>query len=291
MRRVKLVSIVPNTTKTGWLELTERLLEALKKRGVRVAMPPEVVAKHGLGGAPLDADAALADGEMVFSLGGDGTMLSTIRRVGNYGVPVLGTNLGGFGFLAEFTAASLLESLDRVLEGDYAVSERMMLEVSVERGGRTVATHAALNDVVIDAGTLARMLRLKTSVGRQSLTRYEADGLIIATPTGSTAYSLSAGGPIVHPDLRAILLTPICPHTLTNRPILLPAEETVRVELSEDRGGAGLTIDGQVGIELGARDVITICRSPHVVRLVTSHKRSYLDILKDKLRWGGARDG
>jgi NAD+ kinase len=286
---VKLVSIVPNTIKAGWLELTGRLLEALKARGVRVAMPPEVVAEHGLAGKPLDERAALADAELVFSLGGDGTMLSTIRRVGNYGVPVLGVNIGGFGFLAEFTVESLLESLDALLGGDYEVSERMMLEAAVGRGGREAERHAALNEVVVDSGTLARMLRLRVSVGEQYLTRYEADGLIVATPTGSTAYSLSAGGPIVHPDMEAILVTPICAHTLTTRPIVLPAERTVTVELDEDRGGAGLTVDGQVGIKLGAKDVVSISKSAHSVRLVTNPKRPYLAILKDKLRWGGAR--
>jgi NAD+ kinase len=286
---VKLVSIVPNTTKAGWLELTRRLLEALGKRGVRAAMPPEVAAEHKLAGQPLDERAALADGELVFSLGGDGTLLSTVRRVANYGVPVIGVNIGGFGFLAEFTAESLFESLDRLLDGEMVVSERMMLEVAVERGGRVVEKHVALNEAVIDSGALARMLKLRAFVEKEELTRYEADGLIIATPTGSTAYSLSAGGPIVHPELQAILITPICPHTLTNRPILLPAERTVVVELDEDRDGAGLTVDGQVGIKLGAKDVVRIGRSPHVVRLVASSKRSYLDILKGKLRWAGAR--
>lgn len=288
---MKLVSIVPNTTKAGWLELTTRLLEALGQRGVRAVMPPEVVAEHGVTGEPLDERAALADGELVFSLGGDGTLLSTVRRVANYGVPVLGVNIGGFGFLAEFTVESLFESLDRLLEGDFSVSERMMLEVSVEHGGRVTETHVALNDAVIDSGALARMLKLKAFVETEELTCYEADGLIIATPTGSTAYSLSAGGPIVHPELAAILLTPICPHTLTNRPILLPAERTVVVEVNEDRDGAGLTVDGQVGIKLGARDVVRITRSPHSVRLVASYKRSYLDILKGKLHWAGARGG
>ena len=265
------------------------LLEALKAHGVRVAMPPEVVAEHGLSGKLLDEQAALADAELILSLGGDGTMLSTIRRVGNYAVPVLGVNIGGFGFLAEYTVESLFDALDRVLGGDYRVSERMMLEATVGRDGRVAETHAALNEVVIDSGRLARMLRLKVSVGEQYLTRYEADGLIVATPTGSTAYSLSAGGPIVHPDLEAILMTPICAHTLTTRPIVLPVERTVTVELDEDRGGAGLTVDGQVGIKLGAKDVVRISKSAHSVRLVTNPKRSYLAILKEKLRWGGAR--
>jgi len=286
---VKVVSIVPNTTKAGWLELTRRLLAALEERGVRVAMPLEVAREHGLTGSPLDEKARLCDGELVFSLGGDGTMLSTIRRVGDCGVPVVGVNIGGFGFLAEFTAKALFDWLDRLLSGACEVSERMMLEVTVEGAGRAAETHAALNDVVIDAGTLARMLRLRVSVGGEPLTRYEADGLIVATPTGSTAYSLSAGGPIVHADMSAIVLTPICAHTLTNRPIVLPAEQSVTVELDEEHDGAGLTIDGQVGIRLKATDVVSISRSADSVRLVTHPERSYLAILKDRLRWGGAR--
>jgi NAD+ kinase len=287
---VKLVSIVTNTTKAGWLELTRRLLGALHERGVRVAMLPEVVREHALSGPPLDEHARLCDAELVFSLGGDGTMLSTIRRVGNCGVPVVGVNIGGFGFLAEFTGQSLFDWLDRLLDGGCEISERMMLEVTVERSGRVIERHTALNEVVVDAGRLARMLRLRVSVGDEPLTCYEADGLIAATPTGSTAYSLSAGGPIVHADMSAIVLTPICAHTLTNRPIVLPAEQTVTVELDEGHDGAGLTIDGQVGIELKATDVVRIGRSAECVRLVTHPERSYLAILKDKLRWGGARD-
>ena len=286
---MKLVTIVPNTTKAGWLDLTKQLLGALKKRAIQVAMPPEVVAEHGLAGTPVDKRASLADGELVFSLGGDGTMLSTVRRVGATTAPVLGVNIGSFGFLAEFTAESLLDALDGLLAGEYIVSERMRLKVTVVRGGTPDGTHTALNDVVIGAGTLARMLKLKASVGEQTLTRYEADGLIIATPTGSTAYSLSAGGPIVHPELEAILVTPICPHTLTNRPIVLPPERTVTVELDEDRGGAGLMIDGQVGMKLAAGDAVRIEKSPEPVRLVTSTEWSYLDTLKNKLRWSGAR--
>jgi NAD+ kinase len=287
---VKLVSIVPNTTKPGWLELTRRLLAALDERGVRVAMPPEAVQEHALAGGAIDPKADLSRGELVFSLGGDGTMLSTIRRVGNRRVPVLGVNIGGLGFLAEFNVDELFGSLDALLAGRFSVSERMMLDVSVERQGEVVERHTVLNEIVIDAGTPARMLRLNAFVGDRALTRYEADGLIVATPTGSTAYSLSAGGPIIHPDLAVILLTPICAHTLTVRPILLPAEQTVWIRLDEDRGGAGATMDGQVGIKLRGKDVVRVSKSAESVRLVTNPARTYLDILKDKLGWGGARD-
>ena len=287
---MKLVSIVANTTKPGWLELTRRLLDALDERGVRVAMPHETVKEHGLAGGPVDPKAELGEGGLVFSLGGDGTMLSTVRRVGNCRVPVLGVNIGGLGFLAEFSVDELFGSLDALLAGEFAVSERMMLDVTVERQGKAVERHRALNEIVIDAGTPARMVRLSAFVGSRFLTRYEADGLIVATPTGSTAYSLSAGGPIIYPDLEVILLTPICAHTLTVRPILLPAEQTVSVELDEDRGGAGATLDGQVGIALRGKDVVRVSKSAESVRLVTNPGRTYLDILKDKLGWGGARN-
>lgn len=287
---MKLVSIVPNPTKPGWQELTGRLLAALGKRGVRAAMPAEIIEEHGLPRAEIDSTAQLSDGELVFSLGGDGTMLSTIRRVGDCGIPILGVNIGGLGFLAEFNVDELFESLEALLAGEFAVSERMMLRVEIERSGTVIEAQRALNDVVIDSGTLARMLRVNAFVGDQNLTRYEADGLIVSTPTGSTGYSLSAGGPIVHPDLHVMLLTPICAHTLTVRPILLPPELTVWVELDEDRGGAGVTIDGQVGIKLRGKDVVRVRKAADSVRLVTNPDRTYLEILKDKLRWGGARD-
>jgi NAD+ kinase len=286
---VKLVSIVPNTTKPGWLELTRRLLDEFSARGVRVAMPRETAAEHGLVGGPIDAEAELGQSELVFSLGGDGTMLSSIRRVGNCRVPVLGVNIGGLGFLAEFNVDELFASLEALLAGTFPVSERMMLEVTVERQGEVVERHTALNDVVIDAGTPARMLRLNAFAGSGFLTRYEADGLIVATPTGSTAYSLSAGGPIIHPDLEVILLTPICAHTLTLRPIVLPPDRSIWVELDEDRGGAGATVDGQVGIKLKGKDVVRVSKSPERARLVTNPDRTYLDILKNKLGWGGVR--
>ena len=287
---MKLVSIVPNTTKPGWLELTRRLLDALEARGVRVAMPPEILEEHGLAGDPIDGKAELGRSELVFSLGGDGTMLSTVRRVGNSRVPVLGVNIGGLGFLAEFSVDELFGMLDTLLAGELSVSARMLLEVTVEHDGKVLERHKALNDVVIDAGTPARMLRLNTYVGDRLLTRYEADGLIVATPTGTTAYSLSAGGPIIHPDLEVVLLTPICAHTLTVRPILLPVEQTVWVKLDEDRGGAGATLDGQVGIKLRGKDVVRVSKSAESVRLVANPARTYLEILKDKLGWGGARN-
>lgn len=252
-------------------------------------MPREVVREHGLAGGALEPNAELHQGELVISLGGDGTMLSSIRRVGNCRAPVLGVNIGGLGFLAEFNVDELFGSLDALLGGTLSVSERMMLDVAVERQGEEVERHTALNEIVIDAGTLARMLRLNAFVGSRLLTRYEADGLIVATPTGSTAYSLSAGGPIVHPDLDVILLTPICAHTLTVRPILLPAERSVRIELGEDRAGAGVTIDGQVGVTLRGKDAVKVSKSADRVRLVTNPDRTYLDILERKLGWGGAR--
>lgn len=224
--------------------------------------------------------------DLVVVLGGDGTLISVARLVGEREVPILGVNLGSLGFLTEITLDELYPSLESCLSGDYRVSERMMLRVALVRGGRDVETHQVLNDVVINKGALARIIDMETTVNGSYLTTFKADGLIISTPTGSTGYSLSANGPIIHPDLDCLAITPICPHTLTNRPIVVASDALITVRLQPQNEDVFLTLDGQVGFELKYDDSIRIERAAHRTRLVMSRSKDYFEVLRTKLKWG-----
>jgi len=224
--------------------------------------------------------------DLVVVLGGDGTLISVARLVGDRQVPILGVNLGSLGFLTEITLDELYPALESCLSGDYRVSDRMMLRVALIRGGKEIETHQVLNDMVINKGALARIVDLETTVNGSYLTTFKADGLIISTPTGSTGYSLSANGPIIHPDLDCLLITPICPHTLTNRPIVVAIGAHITVRLQSMNEDVFLTLDGQVGFELKYDDVIRIERASHRTLLVMSQSKDYFEVLRTKLKWG-----
>jgi len=227
--------------------------------------------------------------DVVVVLGGDGTLLSVADAiaVAGSGIPMLGVNFGSLGFLTEVTLPELYPSLEAALGGQARVEERMMLQSTTLRAGATFADHIALNDVVITKGARSRMIDLSVSVSGEFVTRVKADGLIVATPTGSTAYNLAAGGPIVQPNMDALLLTPIAPHMLTNRPIVIPADSVVRVQpLMEDRDEVHVTFDGQAGFQLQPDDDIRICRSERTLRLIRPSTRSYFEVLREKLKWG-----
>jgi NAD+ kinase len=227
--------------------------------------------------------------DMVVVLGGDGTLLSMANCIGVAGsaIPILGVNFGSLGFLTEVTLPELYQSLEAALAGAARVEERMMLRGSLLRGGAAFADHIALNDVVVSKGARSRMIDLSVWVGEEFVTRVKADGLIVATPTGSTAYNLSAGGPIVQPMLDALLLTPIAPHTLTNRPIVIPAASPVRVQPHlEERAEVFVTFDGQDGFQVQADDEIRIRRADQPMRLIRPSTRSYFEVLREKLKWG-----
>jgi NAD+ kinase len=234
---------------------------------------------------------ALASGvDMVLVLGGDGTLLSMADCIGDAksGIPILGVNFGSLGFLTEITLPELYPSLEAALDGRAHVESRMMLRSTTERDGRTLAQLIALNDAVITKTARSRMIDLSVSVGDEFVTRVRADGLIIATPTGSTAYNLAAGGPIVHPNVDALILTPIAPHTLTNRPVVIPATSAVRVQPNmEERDEVFVTFDGQAGFQLQAGDEITVRRAETPLRLIRPSTRSYFEVLRTKLKWGG----
>jgi NAD+ kinase len=285
MMEVRSVGICVKPGETGLAKLLEELETWLGERGIEVLAAPEAAASMRAAAHPRSELAERSD--LLVVLGGDGTLLAVARAVGARDVPILGVNLGSLGFLTETSREDLFPTLEALLEGQLAVEERMRFSVTVERGERRLGEYIALNDAVISNTALSRMVHLDTRADGAPLTTYHADGLIVSTPTGSTAYSLSAGGPIVLPTLQAILLTPICAHTLTQRPLVLPDACRVEVRVGETRGGrVHLTVDGQVGLDLEEGDAVTVCRSEHPARLLVAPDRSPFAGLRAKLRWG-----
>lgn len=226
------------------------------------------------------------DAEAVVVLGGDGTLLSVARVLEERPTPIIGVNLGALGFLTQIQKEACYRDFKVILEGGYECEERMRLNVCVMRDNVVTHRYRVLNDVVINKSAIARIVGIKTAVEGRHLTHYRGDGLIVATPTGSTAYNLSAGGPIVYPTARAIILTPICPFTLANRPIILPADGTIRVELTEHHKDVTLTCDGQVGCQLTPADRIFISEADNPLRLIMTPSMDYYEILRSKLNWG-----
>lgn len=284
---IKKIGIMANIEKEKAGECILQLKEWMLKKNIEVLLekgiPEKLDGTTGFEGRDL---AGLVD--IIVVLGGDGTLLRAARSVKEYDVPILGINLGTFGFLTEVNRNEMFSALEIILSGNYRTDKRMMLDVAVYRDQKRVGEGTALNDIVINSGNLSRMVDLKTSVNDRHLTTFKADGLILSTPTGSTAYCLSAGGPIVFPDLNSIIVTPICPHTLTNRPVILPEDATVKVILwtKTKEKGAILTMDGQDSITLRSGDTVTIRKSRFFTRLIVSPHRDYLEILRVKLGWG-----
>ncbi len=223
--------------------------------------------------------------DLLIVLGGDGTLLSMARAVGDLGVPLLGVNLGGLGFLTATTLEEMFPALEAYLGGRMAIEERMLLAARVIRNGQPLCEYAALNDVVITKSAMSRIIDLSVSVEGRYATAYRADGLIISTPTGSTAYSLSAGGPILFPTMDAVVLTPICSHTLTNRPIVVPGTDRIEVTLLADQEVMA-TMDGQVGVGLREGDTVEIRKAASRIRLVRFPQKDFFSVLRTKLKWG-----
>ena len=223
--------------------------------------------------------------DLLIVLGGDGTLLSMARLVGDLGVPILGVNLGGLGFLTAVTVDELFPTLEAALRDDLVIEERVMLSARILRQGERLGEYLALNDVVIMKSAMSRIINLEVAVEGKFATGYRADGLIVSTPTGSTAYCLSAGGPIVFPTMDAVVLTPICSHTLTNRPIVLPASLAIQVTLSSDQDVA-LTLDGQVGFSLKQHDVVEVRPAASRTRLLRPPQKHFFSVLRTKLKWG-----
>jgi NAD+ kinase len=212
-----------------------------------------------------------------------------VRWIGDHPIPILGIKFGEVGFLAEITEERLFPVAASILEGTFTTQPRMRLLVKVTRRDRQRVIETVLNDVVINKGALARLAHIETYIDERYLTTYRADGLIIATPTGSTAYSLAAGGPVIHPAVPAIIMTPICPFTLTNRPLIIPDAATVKITLEKRSADIMLTFDGQRGVAIDDRDAIFVCKSPHPIHLIAEPQQPYYDVLKAKLSWSGGR--
>lgn len=224
--------------------------------------------------------------DLLIVLGGDGTLLAAARALHGHAVPILAVNLGGLGFLTSVTLDELYPVLESVLDGKHRTTERMMLDAEIVHANKTSETQCALNDAVANKAALARMLDFDVAVDGNHVGRYRADGLIVATPTGSTAYSLAAGGPIIHPNLDAFVITPICPHMLTNRPLVIPDTSRVELDFAEGDEPAFLTLDGQIGFQLEPKDRVVITKSKAKVKFVSAPRLTYYEILRSKLRWG-----
>jgi NAD+ kinase len=241
---------------------------------------------HALGWPRIEDRELAQRADLVVVLGGDGTLIHTARLLAGRGVPILGVNLGSLGFMTEVPVDELFSLLDEVLAGRFKVDSRMKLTCRLVREGKVVVEDEVLNDVVINKGALARIADHQTSIDGVPITTYKADGVILATPTGSTAYSLSAGGPIVHPSVDCTILSPICSHALTQRSIVVPADRTIRITLGRETADTYLTLDGQTGHGLQGGDCIEVVRSPNRVNLVRNPNVAYFTILRQKLHWG-----
>lgn len=262
-----------------WLSQQEKevFMDADTASGLGKDIQPDKVYKKSKIPSLVDA---------IIVLGGDGTLLSVARLVEGRNIPIIGVNLGGLGFLTEVTLDEIYTTLDKLFKGEFVPDPRLLLRSHVYRQGERVAQSYCLNDTVVSKGTQARMIKLEIAINGQFVTSLRGDGLIVATPTGSTAYSLSAGGPIINPAVEALILTPICPHTLTNRPIVIPATAKIEVILKSKDEGTMVTFDGQVGFALRHEDVVEIEASEHKIILARAPDKNYYEILRTKLKWG-----
>jgi NAD+ kinase len=283
---MKRIGIIAKTDREEARSVVPELLKWCLARGLQPLCAKETAALCPDVPVAIARKAELpAQVDLLLVLGGDGTLLSMSRLVGDLGVPILGVNLGGLGFLTAMTVDELFPALEAYLSGGLVIEERMMLSATVTRQGERLAGYVALNDMVITKSAMSRIIRLEVAVDGQFATGYRADGLIISTPTGSTAYSLSAGGPIVFPTMDAVVLTPICSHTLTNRPIVLPADHPIEVRLLTDQD-VMLTADGQVGFALKQWDVVEVRRASPRIRLLRFSQKHFFSVLRTKLKWG-----
>ena len=280
---IRTVGLVAKYQEPKAAQAVRWLIPWLKKRGKKVCV------ENGLAGAGAQSCSKkemAAKADLIISLGGDGTLLNIAPLVERAEVPILGVNMGGLGFITEVAVNELEAILTKTLEGDYQVEKRMTLEIRVIGKKRRIHRFRVLNDAVITKGARSRIIDLETYIGADYLCTYRADGLIISTPTGSTAYSLAAAGPILEPTLGAIVLAPICPHTLTNRPIVVPSDDTIRVALRSFGDTVILSPDGQQGVRLNNGDKVEARDYGLPVSLIKLPSRSYYEILRDKLKWG-----
>jgi NAD+ kinase len=270
-------------------EVLTELTQWLNKKGREVLLDKDTAGIIGQASS-YERNEIPAHADLIIVLGGDGTLLSVARIAHPFDVPILAVNLGSLGFLTEVALPELYEVLDKVLNGQFEYESRMLLNACLWRGDEKVGDYHVLNDVVINKGVLARIVNLEVRVNNQYMTSYRADGLIIATPTGSTAYSLSAGGPIIHPSMNALVLSPICPFTLTNRSIVIPDQSLIQVELATEKENVRVTLDGQEGCDMVQGDVLEIKKTQTTLKLIQVPGKNYYQILRKKLHWGSSAD-
>lgn len=282
IRSVGIIS-KPNVPRGG--SIVPGLVDWLAERGISVRVDEET-AHYGHLKEWVPRERVPVDTQLVVVLGGDGTLLSAARAIGGQDIPLLAVNLGGLGFLTSITVEELYPELEKCLSGEFRVGKRRMLRCEIHRGGHRVCSYEALNDAVITKASLARIIDVAVHVDSHFVSNYKADGLIVSTPTGSTAYSLSAGGPIIFPNVDALSITPICPHMLTHRPVIVPGASVIRLENRASDHDAYLTIDGQVGETLLEGDEVRCAQSSNEIRLVRPPRMLFFDVLREKLKWG-----
>ena len=288
---IKRIGVIVKPHQPDALDTLCALTKWLSERGIAFVGLPEIEREqieHHTGCRIEIAPEAEMPGrvDLMLVLGGDGTMIATGRMLGDTQAPVIGVNYGGLGYLAEFPIEEMFPALEAILAGKYEVQPRLMLRVELWRGEELVTQNRVLNDVVVNKSALARIIEIEAFLNDQFVSSFRADGLIVATPTGSTAYNLSAGGPIIYPSMNAMVITPICPFTLSNRPIVVPDDSVIEVRLMTEKEEVALTLDGQVGFALQARDRILIRKSNTAFNLVQPPNRNYFEVLRNKLKWG-----
>jgi NAD+ kinase len=286
MAAIRTVGIISKPRKEDLCAIVPQLTEWLKQRGLEVLCDEETATCIGGFAATVSRSELGRRADLAVVLGGDGTLLAAARALGDHDIPVLAINLGGLGFLTSFPREELYPALELALAGDFRISERVLLDATLERAGSAIARHRALNDVVVNKSAMARILDLDLYFDGSYACSYKADGIIFATPTGSTAYSLSAGGPILYPQVSAFVITPICPHALSNRPLVVPDHMKIELIVVTGQEAAFLTIDGQVGVELRDADRVVVTKAQNKLKLVRPHDKVYFEILRAKLKWG-----
>jgi NAD+ kinase len=282
------IGIIARPRRSNLEAVAPALLEWFASRSIRTLYDTETAgvlldSSHGLSRTEVAEQS-----QLLLVLGGDGTLLAAARVAAPLGIPILPINMGSLGFLTSFKIEEMYPALEQVLAGRFSCSERVMLDVELHRDAEIIEHQIVVNEAVINKGALARMIDLQLSIDSDFVCRYRADGLIVATPTGSTAYSLSAGGPIVHPAVESWIITPICPHTLSDRPVVVRDSSSIEVHLSGDTESVFLTLDGQTGIPMQAADVVRMRRAAERLRLIQPAQKSYFEILRNKLKWGEA---
>jgi len=289
---IRSIGIISKPRKEEMAALLPELLAWLKHRGIQALIDRETAssldaaARSAIDVPILERSELPQRSDLILVLGGDGTLLAAARNVGSHNVPILAVNLGSLGFLTAVTVGELYDSLELVLNGKHQIDCRKMLQVQVIRAGNVAGTYQALNDAVLNKAAIARILDFEAYVDGRFLTLFKADGVIISTPTGSTAYSLAAGGPIIYPSVEAFIVTPICPHTLTNRPVVVPDRSRIEIVIKGEAESVFLTVDGQVGLSLHNEDRIVCDLSPSRINLVRPPHKEFFEVLRSKLKWG-----